>query len=379
MLVTIYLKHFPGAGAPLNDGTSTAVGGLAAGLAENGARVAVLCEGAERSSVRTPQGYDVERFPNDRPFRTFALAPELERYVAGQLAPRRGVCLLNGMFHPPVCAMARCLRRHGVPYVVVPHDPYDPAVFRRNPHLKWPYWYLFERPMLRRAGAVQVLDAKHGASLRRLGVATRVIETENGIAPASVPAESELEWRAIETPARFMFLGRIDAYNKGLDVLLDAFSQVAARANALLTLQGPDWGDRARLVKRAGGGVRAGKVRFLDPDYRESSPRLIAGHDVFCLTSRFEGFGLSALEAMLAGRVLLVSERAGIARHVLASECGIAVEPTVAGVGRGLLALLERRAEWREMGLAGRRYALANLQWKNIAADALAQYHRLVA
>jgi glycosyltransferase involved in cell wall biosynthesis len=379
MQVTLYLKHFPAAGAPLNDGTSTSVGGLAAGLAENGAQVTVLCEGAARSSVSTSQGYAVECFRNDRPFQTFSLAPELQRFIATRIAPRRGVCLLNGMFHPPVYAMARCLRRHGVPYVVVPHDPYDPAVFRRNPHLKWPYWFLFERRMLRRAGAVQVLDAKHGASLRRLGVATQIIETENGIAPSSVPSESELEWREVEAPARFMFLGRIDAYNKGLDMLVDAFSQVGTRANARLTLQGPDWGDRARLMKRANGSAAAGRVRFLDPDYGQSSPRLIAGHDVFCLPSRFEGFGLSALEAMLAGRVLLVSERAGIARHVHASECGITVEPTAAGIGKGLLALLERRAEWREMGLAGRRYALANLQWKNIAADALDRYHRLVA
>jgi glycosyltransferase involved in cell wall biosynthesis len=125
--------------------------------------------------------------------------------------------------------------------------------------------------------------------------------------------------------------------------------------------------------------MAAAWVRFLGPDYKLASPRLIAGHDVFCLPSRFEGFGLAALEAMLAGRVLLVSERAGIARHVRASECGVTVEPTAAGVGRGMVALLRRRAEWREMGLAGRRYALANLQWKSIAADALAKYEKLVA
>jgi hypothetical protein len=41
------------------------------------------------------------------------------------------------------------------------------------------------------------------------------------------------------------------------------------------------------------------------------------------------------------------------------------------------LALLKRRAEWREMGLAGRRYAMANLQWKDIAAGVLAHYRRL--
>lgn len=379
MHVTLYLKHFPSTGAPLNDGTSRAVDGLAAGLVENGVRATVLCEARERSSVLSDRGYGIECFVNNKPYRTFALAPELERYLAENVRRWRGVCLINGMFNLSVYAMGRFLRHHGVPYVMVPHDPYDPVVFRRNPHLKWPYWYLFERRLLRDARAVQVFDERHGAWLPRLGVHTHVIHTENGIAPSSVPAESELGWRAVDEPAHLVFLGRIDAYNKGLDILLDAFAQLAPRADLRLTLQGPDWGDRARLEKRAAAGAAAEKVRFLDPDYGQSSPRLIADHDVFCLPSRFEGFGLAALEAMLAGRVLLVSERAGIARHIRAAECGLTVEPTPAGVAAGVLKLLKRRAEWREMGLAGRRYALANLQWKSIASAALEQYERLVA
>lgn len=379
MQVTLYLKHFPAAGAPLNDGTSTAVGGLAAGLAENGAQVAVLCEGATRSSVRTERGYAVECFANRGPYRTFSLAPALKRYVAEHLAPRRALCLVNGMFHPGVYAMGRWLRRHGVPYVVAPHDPYDGVVFHRNGHLKWPYWYLFERRLLKRASAVQVLDGKHAACLRRLGIGTRVIETVNGVAPDRVPAESGLRWCVPGETARMAFLGRIDAYNKGLDILVQAFPYVAALVDAKLTIQGPDWGDRARLERQAAAGMSAGKVEFLEPDYAKSSPQIIGEHDIFCLPSRFEGFGLAALEAMLAARVLLVSERAGIARHVRAAGCGIVVEPTAAGVAEGLLALLRRRSEWRAMGLAGRRYALANLQWKSIAAAALEQYERLVA
>lgn len=249
MQVSLYLKHFPAAGAPLSDGPSTAVDGLASGLVENGAQVTVLCEGPERSSRRAGNGYTVECFANRRPYRTFALAPGLKRYIAEHLARRRGVCLINGMFHPPVYAMGRWLRRHGVPYVMVPHDPYEPAVFRRNPHLKWPYWYLFERRLLKHARAVQVLDEKHGACLRYLGIDTHVIRTENGVAPGSVPEESGLKWRPVEEPAQLMFLGRLDAYNKGLDALIDALPQVASHADVELTLQGPDWGDRARLER----------------------------------------------------------------------------------------------------------------------------------
>lgn len=379
MHVTLYLRHFPAAGAPLVGGTSIAVDGLASGLSASGAQVAVLCEGRGRSSVRAEAGYLIEGFPMRGRYRTFGIGPELKRYAMEQLAPKRGLCLVNGMFHPGAYAMARLLHSVGVPYVAAPHDPYDRAVFRRNPHLKWPYWYLFERRLLKRARAIQVLDIKHAACLRSIGIDTPVIETPNGVSPGCVPAESRLRWRNPGEPARIMFLGRIDAYNKGLDMLIDAFAHVSGQADARLTVQGPDWGDRARLARRAAAWGLADKVAFRGPDYGRSAPQIIGEHDIFCLPSRFEGFGLAALEAMLAGRVLLVSGISGIARHVQTGGCGVVVRPTSYGIEAGLDALLKRKAEWREMGLNGRRYALANLQWKKIAAEALDQYARLVA
>lgn len=378
MHVMLYLKHFPAGGAPLIGGTSTAVHGLACGLAQNGAEVTVLCEGEERSSVATSGGYRVECFANRRRYRSFALAPGLKRYAAECAASRRGLCVVNGMFHPAAYAMGRVLEAAGVPYVAAPHDPYERAVFRRNGHLKWPYWYLFEKRLLRRARAIQVLDARHACALRSLDIDTPVIEVPNGVMPESVPPESRLSWRLSGEPVRLCFLGRIDAYNKGLDILLEALARMDGRINATLTLQGPDWGDRKRLEKRAAVWAVADKVAFCGPDYARSASEIIGEFDVFCLPSRFEGFGIAALEAMLAARVLLVSERAGIARHVKASGCGLTIRPTVAGLEAGLLNLMQRRAEWREMGLKGRRYALENLQWKRIAASVLSHYERIL-
>ena len=43
----------------------------------------------------------------------------------------------------------------------------------------------------------------------------------------------------------------------------------------------------------------------------------------------------------------------------------------------GLLSVMQCRPRWREMGLRGRRYAIENLQWKNIASNVLEQYARL--
>jgi glycosyltransferase involved in cell wall biosynthesis len=96
------------------------------------------------------------------------------------------------------------------------------------------------------------------------------------------------------------------------------------------------------------------------------------------MPSRFEGFGLSALEAMLAARVLIVSRTAGIAPHIERSGCGIVVDPTPADLQRGFQLLLSRRQHWREMGLRGREYALEHLHWNRIAKRTLLQYRKLL-
>jgi len=374
--IALYLKHFPPSGTPVQGGSATAVDGLASGLARNGADAVVLCEGRERSSVRAPGGYRIECFPNPGRYRSFRVAQALPRYLDKRVGARPGLCLLYGIFTPSCYALGRALRQLGIPYVASPLDPYDRWMFRRSAHLKWPYWYLFERRYLRDAHAIQVLDQRHEEPLRRLGIRTPVIESPTGVADSPAPAA---QWR-LEAPGA-VFLGRIDAYNKGLDTLIDAFARVADRVEPrlTLTLRGPDWGDRARLERRVRSLGLSKRVAFLGPDYGTAPPDILAGYELLCLPSRFEGFGLVALEAMLAERVMLVSERAGVARHVMASGCGVSVPPTVDGVASGLMTLLRRRSHWADMGRRGRRYALARLHWKKVAADALGNYARLLS
>jgi glycosyltransferase involved in cell wall biosynthesis len=80
------------------------------------------------------------------------------------------------------------------------------------------------------------------------------------------------------------------------------------------------------------------------------------------------------MEAMLAGRVLVVSDIAGIAPYVQASDCGVVVKSEPQAIKSGILSLLARRSEWKEMGLRGRQYILENLHWQKIAARAMEEY-----
>ena len=118
-------------------------------------------------------------------------------------------------------------------------------------------------------------------------------------------------------------------------------------------------------------------VTFLDPDFTARSAELAMKYDIFCVPSRFEGFSLSALEAMLAARVILISSVAGLAPHVELSGGGLTLEPTLEGIRSGILALLQCREQWQSMGRSGRTYALTHLRWESIAAEALPFYRSL--
>lgn len=376
MRVYLYLKDFPHDTEGLVGGTQKAVAGLARGLAECGAEVTVLGETAEDSVSRHPGGFEVRTFRNVARFgRRLQLAPSLKRYVREQI--NDGLIVINAIFHPSCYRLSRLIRAKGLPYVIAPHDPYHPTIFSKNAHIKWPYWHLIEKRMLRQALAVQVLDPRHGQFLRDLGVATPAVPVVNGLAADDVPAEETLRWSA-DGPVRLLFLGRLDSHNKGLDLLLDAFARLRSRSDAHLTLRGPDYGDNTALKDQVARLNLSDFAEVVGPDYSRSSAQITAGCDIFCLPSRFEGFGLSALEAMLAGRVLLVSGVAGIAPYVEAAGCGVVISSSANAIGEGLDKLLACRARWRQMGLAGRAYALQHLQWKGIAQSALVRYEELL-
>lgn len=373
--IWMYLKEFPPKGDALNGGMSKAVHGLAAGLAGCGVDVTVLCEDGQDSVHQSPWGYEIRCFHNNgRNTPLGRLSPSFRAFIKQNQEPV--ICVLNGIFHPSLHLVSRALRRRGIPYVVAPHDPYHPEIFRRRKFVKWLYWYLYEGRMLQRADRIQVLDLRHAQWLQRLGVHTPVIEVQNGFAEEDVAAYPQPTWEA-SGPPKLLFLGRLDTHNKGLDVLIDAFAALSRGTDAQLTIQGPDWGDKSALAAKIKRAELQESVHLLDPDYDVRPPVIIGHHDIFCLPSRFEGFGLSALEAMLAGRVLLVSEVAGIAPHVRQSGCGVVVTPEPRSILNGIVQLLEKRQNWREMGLAGREYAIQHLRWDKIAARVAPQYRAL--
>jgi glycosyltransferase involved in cell wall biosynthesis len=117
---------------------------------------------------------------------------------------------------------------------------------------------------------------------------------------------------------RALFAGRFDPYSKGLDLLLKALSTDWAWSNWLeLTFQGDGVYERQLQLFQAEA-ARRGACIHLRP-WGPLAPALECS-DVLLLPSRFEGVPVVALEALMAGVLVVASDRSSLG-FLISTEC----------------------------------------------------------
>jgi glycosyltransferase involved in cell wall biosynthesis len=179
--------------------------------------------------------------------------------------------------------------------------------------------------------------------------------------PFCVNAEAASPWPASDDPLRLACVGRIDFQSKGQDVLLQALRRTKWRDRRFeLTFFGADFGNMRQvqaLIELYG--LRhqvklGGHVQDIAQVWRT--------HHALVLPSRSEGNALAMIEAMLCGRVPIVTNVGRVATLIDDNISGfIAPAATVDLLDEALERAWQRRHEWRKTGAA----AAANLRQRH--------------
>jgi len=286
-------------------GVETHVHEVSRRLAADGLDVTVLATDRTRSlpAAERSAGVEIRRVPAWPARRDYYFAPR----VFGAIREGRWDVVHVQSYHTlvPPLAMAAALRS-GMPFVLTFHGGGHSSHLRSRVR---PGQLLALRPLLARAArlvAVAEFEVERYARILRVP-RDRFAVIPNGVelpplGDAPLPAEPVV-----------LSVGRLERY-KGHHRLLAALPAILARrpsARLVIAGSGPYEAPLRELAERLGVADRV-EIRFVPSERREEMATVYAEASVVVLLSDWETHPLAALEALAAGRPLVVAATSGL-------------------------------------------------------------------
>jgi glycosyltransferase involved in cell wall biosynthesis len=331
----------------------------AAVLASDGHRVTVFKSGVDDAEPRIRRLRalrcrirDLARFPL-MPRRLFPLVRSLS---SGAAYGHEVVRLLNGLAfsrRPDLVVvsqggnhdgyfLAEVCRRLRLPYAIVSHKASE---------LYWPAdWQQQTIAAVYRSARACYFVSEHGRRLTEEQLGFELPRTAVVRNPFLVPWEPGPEWPDDRRGLRLACVGRLHPKEKGQDLLLRVLARPRWRDRPLSVTFYGDGLQRASL-ERMGRNLGLGNVTFAG--FVRDVPAIWSDHHGLILPSRCEGLPITLVEAMLSGRVPIVTDVGGNAEVVDDGTTGyLAAAPTEDALDDAMERAWNERHRWREIGAA---------------------------
>lgn len=232
---------------------------------------------------------------------------------------------LHGGWVPVYAAISKLFERFSIRFVLTGHGAYNTVAMQRSRWIKKIYFKLFEEPLLKRTSKIHSIGQSEVEGLQAI-----YPNQKNMLLPYGFELQSSgLQQRPNPEGFTIGFVGRLDTWTKGLDLLIEAFHKFQKRdKNSILWIIG-DGPGRADLEKFIGEN-KVENVVLWGSKFGDKKDKLISQMHVFVHPSRNEGLPASVLEAAAMGVPVIVSKPTNVAENVAQYKAGTALATTTA-------------------------------------------------
>jgi len=280
-------------------------------------------------------------------------------------------------------ALARRCREVGWPYVVTAHGGLSKTVQKVSAVKKNLANFLCFRSYLRHAAAIHALCENEAKDILADFDVKKVFVVPNGIDEHLLDASKTLKPAYLgdfgkECDLILGFVGRIDIYHKGIDILLQAMGVLKSQSVGLkwkLFMIGSFRGKKdeqffCSTIRSLG---LENEVIFLGPRYGEEKLRYMRAFDIFVHTSRYEGMPMTVLEAMALGLPCLVTPATNMA-DVVSEAGGWVAEGQPDAIAKAIQEIYNSRASLPAIGKNTQNLACLRFDWHTIARQLKNEY-----
>lgn len=318
------------------------------------------------------------------PVEQICVQPGLTRFGTAPLqqaleAWRPDILHLHSVYVPAHAGACSWARTRGIPYVVTPHGGLSRVVRKRRRLQKIAYDALIQRSLLNRAAFIHsVGDQFH---IESYAPTAPILYAPNALSEdmlanlGNIPLRrpTSMQFRSLT----FLFLGRLDPFVKGLDLLIQGFA-AAALDGAKLILAGPSHRQNLLFLQKLA--HRSGcedAIVFWGNAETKDKFRLFECAHVYVQVSRSEGSSFAVLEAAAAGLPMVLSDAADPMGTLATAGASVRTDLSVPAIAKALNAVAAMSPHERiVLGGRARQAVETQFRWAKSAAQLTTAYER---
>lgn len=291
---------------------------------------------------------------------------------------RPDLVVFHSTYIPSHIKIAIQLRKIRIPYVIMPHGGMTVGAQQVKKVKKRLANLLCFNKFVENSLALQCLSEGEFKETKMWN--KKMLIVGNGM---KLPKEFKNKKEDKDAPIRFTFIGRLNIYIKGLDLLLGGIAKSAdniRNGNGVFDIYGPYNSDSKRFIEKFISDYSIEDiVKLHEPVYDNDKDDVLKRTDVFVLTSRFEGHPMGVLEAMSYGIPCLLTHGTNMSSEVLHEDAGWEVQPSEDSIAKGINnILINDKENIRKKGLNARGLIINNYSWDKIATQSINEYKNLL-
>ncbi len=195
-------------------------------------------------------------------------------------------------------------------------------------------------------------------------ITKKIIKVENGV---NVQGLSKIKKEI--TPGLLIYVGRIDIH-KRVDLLIRVAEKLIARGNKIeLKIIGPDWKNLSPELSSLAENLKIkDMVTFTGPVSDEELANLFSKAHLFLSASEYEGFGMSAIEALATGTLTILHTNNSFVKLLANKEFGALSDFSDTDKTSRIIEdfLRKKQDEYTQLSHSGRDYAF-EFDWGKVA------------
>ena len=361
------------------DGPSRSIVGLAQGQANLGHTIGLLTSDPSKITQNLiPKDIKLLLGPKIRHLNPFKLSPQWINKIKKEFG-MPDLVHFHDFYIPFQMALARQVNKEGWPYMSSPRGSLQGLAQRKKFLKKYIANFLFAKNFLNKASLIHALNKSEAIEMEKFVDKSKIIISPNGIDGSLISLEKKIKKTNLENFIQLddlilVYIGRIDIFTKGLDLLLHAFKKLENEKigkNIKLIMIGPFYTnkDKRQMDSLIGLLKYPENIKLTGPIYSQKKWQILKASDILVLTSRHEGMPNVIPEAMAFKKPFLVTPGTGMNIILAKCDAGWLADESADSISKTIIEIAYNKRKIKEKGVNGQIYVRNNMTWELIAAQ----------